>query len=366
MARVSLTQLVLLPHGVDEVTGAETLVEGLAELLSSTVERTTETRTNGQKTRDEGTDKIFAGTSGDDGVHGTRHSRTVIGSQHEHHLEEAAGVVGQTTTEPEQRHDTTDTDLLPKDIGDGHTSVQQLLTTVIRDGGNESSWLSDETEFLCPCVVNGDLGYSGLGLGLDSSLLEELLVDLRKSVGHLLEGLRYVDTSFPHGLVLGRGSLELRVGERTSVTELHLSLEQAGDGTDGPRNNGLGDLARLHCLNHAVFLNTTDFTEQDDDLAVRVRLVSEDVVDKRGTGVPVTTNGNTLEHTIRSVCDDVVQLVGHATGLGNVGDGARAVELGGDNVVHHATSVTDLERAGPDTTDGSGADDGDALLLGNV
>jgi hypothetical protein len=97
-----LTQLVLLPHGVDKVTRAETLVKGLAEFLSGTVERTTETRTNGQKTRDQGTNKILTSTSGNDGVHGTGHGWTVIGSQHEYHLKEAAGIVGETATEPEQ------------------------------------------------------------------------------------------------------------------------------------------------------------------------------------------------------------------------------------------------------------------------
>jgi hypothetical protein len=44
----------------------------------------------------------------------------------------------------------------------------------------------------------------------------------------------------------------------------------------------------------------------------------------------------------------------------------EAVQLGGNDVVHHATSVTNLERAGLDATDGSGTNDGDALLLGNV
>jgi hypothetical protein len=90
------------------------------------------------------------------------------------------------------------------------------------------------------------------------------------------------------------------------------------------------------------------------------------VVDEGGTGVPVTTNGNTLEHTVGGVGNDVVQLVGHTSGLGDVGDGTRAVQLGGDDVVHHTTSVANLERTGLDATNGSGADDGDTLLLGDV
>lgn len=150
------------------------------------------------------------------------------------------------------------------------------------------------------------------------------------------------------------------------MAELDLGLEHASNGTNGPCDNWLGDLARLDRLNDAVFLNTTNLTEEDDDLAVRVGLVTENVVDEGGTGVPVATNGNTLEHTVGRVGDDVIELVGHAAGLGDVRDGTRAVELGGNNVVHHATRVADLERTGPDATDGGGADDGDALLLGNV
>jgi hypothetical protein len=32
---------------------------------------------------------------------------------------------------------------------------------------------------------------------------------------------------------------------------------------------------------------------------------------------------------------DVVEFVGHAAGLGDIADGARAVELGSDDIVHH-------------------------------
>lgn len=143
-------ELVLLAHGVDEVTGRKTLVEGLGELLSGTVEGTTETRTDGQKTSDERGDKILAGTGGDDGVHSTGNGGTVIGSKHENHLEELAGVVGETATEPQKRHDTTDTNVLFENVGNGHTGVEKLLTTVVGDGGDEGSGLTDETELLGP------------------------------------------------------------------------------------------------------------------------------------------------------------------------------------------------------------------------
>ena len=111
-----LTELVLLAHGVNKVTGRETFVEGTGELLSSAVQGTTETRTDGQQTGDESRDEILASTGSDDSVHGTGHSGTVVSRKHEHHLQELASVVGKAATEPQQRHDTTDTDVLFEDV----------------------------------------------------------------------------------------------------------------------------------------------------------------------------------------------------------------------------------------------------------
>ena len=358
-------QLVLLAHDVHEVTGAQPLVEGLGELLGGTVQRTTETRTNGQQTRDQGGDEVLAGTGGDDGVHGTRHGGTVVGSEHENHLEELASVAGQAAAEPQQRHNTANADVLPEDIGDGHTGVEQLLATVVGDGGDEGSGLTDETKLLGPRVVNGDLGNDGLGSGLDGALGNLGIVDLLEGLGQILEGLGNVDTSITHGLVLEDSSLHLGVGGGTGVTELNLGLEHAGAGTNGPGDHGLGDGAVLDGLDHTVLLNTTDLTEEDEDLAIRLGLVTEQVVNEGGAGVTVTTNGNTLVDTVGVLRDNVVKLVGHTTGLGDVADGTLAVQLGGDDVVHHTTGVTDLVRTGLDTTDGGGADDRNALLLGS-
>lgn len=358
-------ELVLLAHGIDEVTGAETLVEGLGELLGGTVQRTTEAGTNGQETGDQSGDQVLTGTGSDDGVHSTGHGGTVVGSEHENHLQELAGVLGETTTEPQQGHDTADTDVLLEDIRDGHTGVEQLLATVVGDGRDESSGLTNKAQLLGPRVVNGDLGDNGLGSGGDGALLELSVVDLLQGLGKVLEGLGDVDASLAHGLVLVNSSLELRVGGGTGVTELNLGLEHAGASTNGPRNNGLGDSAVLDSLNDAVLLNTTNLTQEDEDLALRLSLVTDQVVNESGTGVTVTTNGNTLVDTVGVLGDNVVQLVGHTAGLGDVANGTLAVQLGGNNVVHHTTSVTDLVGTGLDTTNGGRANDGDALLLGS-
>ena len=47
----------------------------------------------------------------------------MIGSQHEDHLEEAAGVIGETAAEPKEGHYTTDANFFFEDIGDGHAGV---------------------------------------------------------------------------------------------------------------------------------------------------------------------------------------------------------------------------------------------------
>merc|ERR1712000_156809 len=174
-------ELVGLTHAVDEFTRGQALVERLGELLSSTVKSTTETGANGQQTRDERRNQVLAGTGSDDGVHGTGHGGTVIGSEHEDHLQELGGVLGEPAAEPQERHDTTNANLLLEDVGDGHTSIQQLLTTVVGNGRDESSRLTDEAKLLSPRVVHRNLGNSRLGLRLDGALLDELLVDLGES-----------------------------------------------------------------------------------------------------------------------------------------------------------------------------------------
>ena len=110
--------------------------------------------------------------------------------------------------------------------------------------------------------------------------------------GHVLEGVGHEEAGLRHRLVLHGGRLELRVGEGTSVAELHLGLEHARASTDGPGDDWLGDDAVLDGLDHPVLLNTTDLTQKEEDLALRVGLVSEHVVDEGGSGVAITTNGN--------------------------------------------------------------------------
>ena len=150
------------------------------------------------------------------------------------------------------------------------------------------------------------------------------------------------------------------------MTELDLRLEHASASANSPGDNRFGDLALLDSLNHAVFLDTTNFTKQKEDLAVWLGLVPKEMVDERSARISVTTNGNTLVDTICVLRDNVVEFVGHTAGFGNVANGTRTVEFGRDDVVHHTTSIANLERSRLDTADCGRANDGDALLLGYV
>ena len=70
-------------------------------------------------------------------------------------------------------------------------------------------------------------------------------------------------------------------------------------------------------------------------VACQVIFVAQKVIDERGPGIAVTTNGNTLIGVVGHKGEDVVQLVQHASRLGNTADRTCTVELGGDDVVHH-------------------------------
>ena len=100
-------------------------------------------------------------------------------------------------------------------------------------------------------------------------------------------------------------------------------------------------------MSHKLFLY---LAQKHNHLAVRVGLVAQDVVDERGAGVAVATNGHALVHAVGVARDNVVELVGHAARLGHVRNAAGAVQLGVDDVVHHAARVAHLEAAGLDAS----------------
>jgi hypothetical protein len=92
----------------------------------------------------------------------------------------------------------------------------------------------------------------------------------------------------------------------------------------------------LDGLNDAVLFDTTNLTEQDEHLAVGIFLVTEEMVNESRARVTITTDSDTLVGTVGDEREDVVKFIGHASRLGNISDGAWAIELRSDDVVHHS------------------------------
>ena len=82
------------------------------------------------------------------------------------------------------------------------------------------------------------------------------------------------------------------------MTELNFGCEHLRAGSDSPRNDGFLDDTLLYSLDDLVLLDTTDLSEEDEHLDVVISLVAEEMVDEGGSGVPVSSNGNTLVGTV--------------------------------------------------------------------
>ena len=137
-----------------------------------------------------------------------------------------------------------------------------------------------------------------LPLRNNSTNANEALVGLLEDAWELLEGIRDDKAGIPHRPVLCIGGLEVAVGHTAGVTELNFGGEHLGAGTDGPGDDGLLDLAALDSLDDAIFFNTTDFTEEDEHLALGVGLVAEEMIDEGGSRVAITTDSDTLVGTV--------------------------------------------------------------------
>lgn len=277
MAR-KYTKFVLLSHGINKVSWTEPFVECISELSSSTIQSTTKPLTNSQETGNESGDQVLSSSGSDNGVHCTRHSWAMVGSQHENHLQKFGGILWKSSPEPKEGHNTANTNVFLEDIGNWHTRIKKLLPTVIGDSGDEGSWLTNKPKLLSPGVVDGDLWWLWLWLGDDNSLGHQVLVDLPENLWELLEGIWDEKASITHGFVLGFGSLELGVCEGTGVSKLNFGGKHRSTRSDCPCNNWLGNLSIFDSFNNTIFLNTTDFSEEHEDLAFRVDLISIETV----------------------------------------------------------------------------------------
>lgn len=67
---------------------------------------------------------------------------------------------------------------------------------------------------------------------------------------------------------------------------------------------------------------------------------------KERTWISVTSDGDAFINAICVPGHNIIQLVRHASGPGHVRHAPRPVQSRGENVIHHATGVADLETAG--------------------
>mmetsp|Transcript_35104 Transcript_35104/g.88484 ORF Transcript_35104/g.88484 Transcript_35104/m.88484 type:complete len:204 (+) Transcript_35104:681-1292(+) len=166
-----------------------------------------------------------------------------------------------------------------------------------------------------------------------------------------------------HGLVLRGCRLHVTPSLCSGVAELHLRGEARGAGAHAPSDDGLGDAARLHGLDEVVLIHAADLTQEKQDLGTTVVLVAEEVVQEAAAGVAVPADCHAFVDSVGVAADDVVQLVGHPTGLGDVCNRARAVQARHHDVVEHAAGVPNAQAAGLNATHGGWADHANALGL---
>mmetsp|Transcript_13165 Transcript_13165/g.52746 ORF Transcript_13165/g.52746 Transcript_13165/m.52746 type:complete len:1108 (+) Transcript_13165:373-3696(+) len=349
---------------VDEVLGRHALVSRGGHHRRRAVERAAEARADGEEARDERRDEVLAGARRDDGVVRARHRGAVVGRDHEDHLDELGRVRRELLAEPQERQDAADAEVLREDVRDEHARVLELLAAVVGDGRDEVGGLADHAEPLGPRVVHRDLGHLGLGHVGDLAALLEERVDLVDLLAELGERARHDGARGGERRVLVARRLAEAARARARVAELDLERKGRRARPDAPRDERLGDAARLERLDDVVLVGAADLAEEDEDLAVGVVVVPQQVVDEARPRVPVAADGDALAHAVRVARDYVVELVRHAARLGHVAHRARPVELGGDDVVEHAARVADAEAARLDAADRRGADDADALGLG--
>mmetsp|Transcript_65820 Transcript_65820/g.170882 ORF Transcript_65820/g.170882 Transcript_65820/m.170882 type:complete len:209 (-) Transcript_65820:242-868(-) len=166
-----------------------------------------------------------------------------------------------------------------------------------------------------------------------------------------------------HGFVLRRCRLHITPSLRPSVTKLHLGGEARGARAHAPCNDGLRDAARLDGVDEVVLVCPADLAQEKQHLGTTVVLVAEEVVQEAAAGVAVPADCHAFVDSVGVAADDVVQLVGHPTGLGDVCNRARAVQARHHDVVEHAAGVPNAQAAGFDATHGGWADHANALGL---
>ncbi len=98
-----------------------------------------------------------------------------------------------------------------KYLGDGHASIQQLLSSLIRNGRHERSRTTDQAKFAGPRVVHGNGRRGHLGSRDDGTRFDKILVSSLDHVAQLVKRGRNDSTGLLESLVLGNGGFALGV-----------------------------------------------------------------------------------------------------------------------------------------------------------
>mmetsp|Transcript_2352 Transcript_2352/g.3694 ORF Transcript_2352/g.3694 Transcript_2352/m.3694 type:complete len:201 (+) Transcript_2352:1872-2474(+) len=172
-----------------------------------------------------------------------------------------------------------------------------------------------------------------------------------------------MSASLLQGLILGAGSFEVALRQGTGVTKLHFKGKDGSAGSNAPCNQWFVDATALDSLTDFILIDATDFPQQYEHMHGRIVVIAQQMIDKSGSWVSITSNSDTFVDTIRISADDIIQFVTHTTRLGNVCHGTWSVELGHDNVIEHTSGISDTETTWFDTTHGGWTNDSNALVV---
>eukprot|EP01137_Pigoraptor_chileana_P036093 Opistho-2@31092 len=356
-------ELVLLAHGIHKLLRREAGVVCLGKLLGGIVKSASKTITDGEKTRAQRRHEVLAGASSDNRVVRPRNGGAVVGSDHEAHFNEFARIRGEAALEPQQAHHTANANILLECGSYGNTSVEKLLTTLVADRRHKRRGLANETKLLRPRVVDGHLRRVRLGALNNHAHLDERCIRLANCVAEAVKAVGHNGAGLLEGEVLGGRCLGHCVGTSTRMTKLDLRRKLVSARADAPADKGLLDASVLNGLADKIFFSATDLSQENHHLDLGIVLKAQQMINKCGSGVAVSTDRNALVHTVGAARDDVIEFVAHATRARNIRDAAGAVQTGRHNVVEHATSVANLKAAWLDSANGRGTNDPHPLLL---
>mmetsp|Transcript_29805 Transcript_29805/g.72664 ORF Transcript_29805/g.72664 Transcript_29805/m.72664 type:complete len:313 (+) Transcript_29805:867-1805(+) len=288
----------------------------------------------------------------------------MVSSDHQHHLDETVEIIRKPSSEPEQPQTPANTKLLFEDFREFHSSVNQLLPPLIGDRRHERGWFPDESQLAGPHIVHRHLWGCRLRLLNDNAFLHKLKVCPSDSSAHVVEAVGNNSPGLLERGVLSRRCLFLALCACSCVTKLDLVTEGTSTGSAAQGDQRLRDTAVLESLADFVFLYASNLSEQNQHLDLRVLLVPQEMVHERCPWKSVPADGDPFVDAVGVLGNDIVQLVGEASGPRHVSYAPRPVELRGDDVIQGTAGISNAEASGLDTANCGRSDDRDAFLPG--